>query len=81
MAVDQAQLRLAKAQIIKLCQDIKPQAVFVRLAWHDAGTFDIVRIPFNARCPNVRTHETHFLWRFHRLKTMPTYVPLSNLLH
>ena len=44
MAVDQAQLRLAKAEIIKLCEEIKPQAVFVRLAWHDAGTFDVVRL-------------------------------------
>ena len=40
--VDQQQLRIAKAELEKLCDDIKPQAVLVRLAWHDSGTFDVV---------------------------------------
>lgn len=39
--VNQAQLLQAKSQIEQLCDEVHPQAILVRLAWHDAGTFDV----------------------------------------
>ena len=42
MGVDQAQLKKAEGLIRELLKDIKPHAVLIRLAWHDAGTYDKV---------------------------------------